>query len=213
MNGNRYEIDHVFVCASAGAPEMEHLLETGLIEGPPNHHPGQGTANRRVFFRRSMLELVWVADEAEARAPGVAPLGLWERWRRRSVDACPFGICFRAADDEPPFETWQYRPAYAPTSIEVATSSERWTEPLLFYFTVAREARPAAHPNGLDNIVAVRIEHPASLTPSPQMDAAAATGLVTFAPGGSYTMRLLFEGGGGKSWDLRPELPLVLQAR
>jgi transcriptional regulator with XRE-family HTH domain len=44
------EIDHLFVCTSPGAPEADPLLAMGFIEGAPNRHPGQGTANRRIFF-------------------------------------------------------------------------------------------------------------------------------------------------------------------
>lgn len=72
------ELDHVFVCVAAGAPEGNRLTTFGLIEGTPNSHPGQGTANRRFFFRNAMLELLYVHDEREARSPLVAPTRLWE---------------------------------------------------------------------------------------------------------------------------------------
>jgi hypothetical protein len=48
-------LDHLFICTSSGAPEAERLAEFGLIEGTPNCHPGQGTANRRFFFHNAML--------------------------------------------------------------------------------------------------------------------------------------------------------------
>jgi hypothetical protein len=44
------ELDHLFVCTSQGAPEAKYLAWFGLIEGPANVHPGQGTANRRFEF-------------------------------------------------------------------------------------------------------------------------------------------------------------------
>jgi hypothetical protein len=40
-----------------------------LTEGTPNIHPGQGTANRRFFFRNAMLELLWVNDEQFVQGP------------------------------------------------------------------------------------------------------------------------------------------------
>jgi hypothetical protein len=40
------------------APEAERIAAFGLCEGPSNVHPGQGTANRRFFFRNAMLELL-----------------------------------------------------------------------------------------------------------------------------------------------------------
>jgi len=56
------EIDHVFVCRSAGAPEADFLIKHGLLEGSGNSHPGPGTANRRFFFSNAYLELLWVAN-------------------------------------------------------------------------------------------------------------------------------------------------------
>jgi len=52
------ELDHLFVCTAPGAPEAERLVQFGLREGPPNQHPGQGTANRRFTFANAMIELV-----------------------------------------------------------------------------------------------------------------------------------------------------------
>jgi len=76
------ELDHVFVCVAPEAPEADTLAAFGLVEGAPNTHPGQGTANRRFYFRNAMLELVWVEHEDETRSPIVAPTNLWERWTR-----------------------------------------------------------------------------------------------------------------------------------
>ena len=52
------ELDHLFVCTARGAPEAERLVQFRLREGPPNQHPGQGTANRRFAFANAMIELV-----------------------------------------------------------------------------------------------------------------------------------------------------------
>jgi Glyoxalase-like domain len=87
-----FELDHVLVWVGPGAPEAERLVELGLTEGTPNVHAGQGTANRRFFFRNAMLELIWVHDETEARAGPGARLGIHERWRHRETGASPFGL-------------------------------------------------------------------------------------------------------------------------
>jgi hypothetical protein len=50
------ELDHLFVCTAAGAPETEQLLQFELREGPANRHSGQGTACRRFAFKNAMLE-------------------------------------------------------------------------------------------------------------------------------------------------------------
>ena len=83
------ELDHIFVWTGAGAPEAERLASVGLTEGPPNTHPGQGTACRRFFFRNAYIELLWICDAAEAKSAMVSPLRLWERWSGRSGAACP----------------------------------------------------------------------------------------------------------------------------
>ena len=62
------ELDHVFVCTAPGAPEAEKLVEFGLHEGPPNQHPGQGTACRRFPFANAMIELLWVNDPSAAQS-------------------------------------------------------------------------------------------------------------------------------------------------
>ncbi len=69
-------LDHVFVCTAVAAPEADRLVAFGLTEGTASSHPGQGTANRRFFFRNAVLELLWVHDEHEARSPVVAPPAL-----------------------------------------------------------------------------------------------------------------------------------------
>ena len=60
------EVDHAFIACSSGAPEGDALVRLGLVEGSRNTHLGQGTANRRFFFENFMLELLWVANPAEA---------------------------------------------------------------------------------------------------------------------------------------------------
>ena len=89
------ELDHVFVCASVGAPEADLLRALGLSDGQPNRHPGQGTACRRFFFANAYLELLWVENPAEAQGEVARPLRLWERWSQRRQGTCPFGVVFR----------------------------------------------------------------------------------------------------------------------
>src|SRR5690242_11286415 len=120
-----FEIDHLVVCASPGAPEARELVRFGLTEGAPNQHPGQGTACRRFFFRNAYLELLWVVDRAELQSALVRRTGLWERLNRER-GASPFGMALRPngeTDTPAPFATWEYRPPYlpAPYAISIAT--------------------------------------------------------------------------------------------
>lgn len=166
-----YEIDHVFICTSVGAPEAEQLVAFGLTEGSPNRHPGQGTANRRFFFENAMLELLWVDQPEEARSQEIRRLGLWERWSQRTLGASPFGICYRPTREfagPPPFESWTYRPAYAPVAIEVSVTSTDPRQPLLFcmpYLQGVSEDEPRTHAKNLRTLSSVVIRgHAMELT-------------------------------------------------
>ena len=127
-------LDHVFIGCTVGAPEAEALSQLGLIEGPDNQHPGQGTACRRFFFANAYLELVWVSDAAEAQAEPVQRTTLYERLSDRDSVVCPFGVVLRSSDGTPPpFASWTYTPPYVPAeaSIEVACDVPL-TQPALF---------------------------------------------------------------------------------
>ena len=130
------ELDHMFVFTGVGAPEADRLVAFGLTEGTSNPHPGQGTANRRFFFRNAVLELPWVHDECEARSPSIAPARLWERWKYRFTGYSPFGICLRSSTPTGtalPLAMWEYRPPYLPPGLHVdVAGGTAASEPLLF---------------------------------------------------------------------------------
>jgi hypothetical protein len=213
-----YELDHVFVCAASGAPEAEQLCAFGLTEGTPNHHPGQGTANRRFFFHNAMLELCWVDDPAAAGSALVRPTGLLQRWQERHAAASPFGICLRPRDNPdlpPPFPAWDYRPPYVPVSLcfYLGTNSAQATEPLLCYFPFGRrpDAReqPLAHAAGLRAVTDLRVSAPRP--PSAEMRAVQETGAVAFVHAAEPLMEIGFDGErSSQSKDFRPHLPLKL---
>lgn len=161
-------LDHVFVLCAEGAPEAARLIALGLVEGSPNTHAGQGTACRRFFFANAYLELVFVVDEAEARAEPARATRLFERWSRRRTGASPFGIVLRPPDragdsasdlplggrrpaedasatagvppgSAPPFPTWSYRPSYLPPGFSIEVATGTpLDEPELFYVPFAR---------------------------------------------------------------------------
>lgn len=223
-----FELDHMFVFTGAGAPEAELLVAFGLSEGAPNVHPGQGTANRRFFFRNAMLELLWVRDEREARSPPIAPARLPERWRYRSTGYSPFGLCLRPSErDTPtgpalPFGTWEYRPPYLPpgTHIDVAAGTAA-SEPMVFAtpyggrpdaFPEGRR-QPLVHPRGLGEITGLCITLPKGEEPmSGAVRALCRAGVVAFEAGGDHLAEIEFDRGSrGLSADLRPDLPLRLR--
>ena len=120
-------LDHIFIMCDVGAPEAAGLTTIGLVEGPSNVHPGQGTACRRFAFPRQYLELLWVADATETQNERTRPTRLWERWSLRRRGACPFGLVFTplGGATTTPFPTWSYRPQYFPAdaSLEMAVDT------------------------------------------------------------------------------------------
>ncbi len=218
------ELDHFFICASAGAPQAERLIELGLTEGASNTHPGQGTACRRFFFANGFLELVWVADAAEAQSPATRRTRLWERWSGRARGASPFGVCVRAAVGQggaAPFATWEYRPAYLPEPlvIHMGANSETVSEPLLFAFGRPANSggpsrrQPIEHAAGLRSISRLRISGTWSEPTSPELRALEQScPTVSLASAGEDLMEVEFDNAQqGKSADFRPQLPLVFR--
>lgn len=228
------EIDHIFIRARADAPEALALARLGLSEGSANRHPGQGTANRRFFFHNAFIELLWLADAAEARSAPTAPTGLWQRLGGAGPDgggldsACsPFGVCFRpapGADPQPPFASWPYRPAYLPSGLAVDIAAAPLAEPMWFFLGFGgrpdaappERRQPLAHPNGWREITALRI----TLAPgaadgdrvrSDTAAAARAAG-VELVEGDAHLLEIGFDHEvAGRLHDLRPALPLILR--
>lgn len=216
-----FPLHHVFVFTAPGAPEADALLDVGLVEGSPNTHPGQGTANRRFFFRNAMLELLWVHDVAEARRLSVARLGLYERWRGRDGGASPFGVCLGPSRTDPAaraFAGWEYQPAYLPPELAIRVAEGPLDEPLAFQLSFTPRSgeahrstpEPVDHPAGLGELSHLRITSPV-VELSPTAGELEAVAPITFAWGDAHVMTLTFDGGqAGRVADLRPMLPLVL---
>ena len=160
------ELDHVFICCSPDAPEADALVRFGLLEGSSNMHPGQGTANRRFFFRNAYLELLWVSNPAEARSEQTRHTRLWERWSSRASGACPFGVIFRPTGAQPaaPFETWSY---INPTTCHLACpSSSPLAHPSKSQSScTSRSSRGRAHPSRSPSSTSFRFKQ-SSVQPS-----------------------------------------------
>jgi hypothetical protein len=212
------ELDHLFFCVSPGAPEGEHLLRFGWCEGPPNVHTGQGTANRRFFFRNAMLELLWVENPLEAQSEQTAPTRLWERWCERRSGACPFGIIVRPADEEAaaaPFPGVQYRPAWVAPGWEVHLSEAGLQEPMWVYMPFLRrvdqERRFVAHPNGACDVTRLTLTTPVPWR-SPAAAAMVENAVLSTVEGPEYLVTIEFDHGlRQEARDFQPHLPLVVQ--
>lgn len=217
-----YELDHIFICTSVGAPEAQQLIDFGIAEGAPNRHPGQGTANRRFFFENAFLELVWVENFEEAQSELVRPTGLWERWSRRNHGADPFGICLRTtgkATAALPFPAWDYQPSYLPPelSIQMFEHSANASLPLLFFLAFGRRPdsfddsrrQPMSHPSDVRTITRVSVTSPA-LSGAPWTSVESQVPELKFKSGEPPLMEVEFDHQHrGAITDFRPNLPLV----
>ncbi len=220
-----YALDHVFVTTSAGAHAADALVALGFTEGPGGVHPGQGTANRRFFFRNAMLEFLWVCNADDARSPLTRPTRLWERCQRADPHICPFGLCLRPGDDAataPPFSAWPYRPRYLPgnLAIDVAGNSEALDEPMLFHLVfgarpdaaASSDRHPLEHATGVRELTRVRWMRPSRRPPSAELRAVVKTGLLDVGDGDAHVLELGFDDEPDRGHaDLRPALPLVLR--
>jgi hypothetical protein len=218
-----FELDHLFICTTIDAPEAEQLVSFGLTEGTPSVHPGQGTANRRFFFRNFMLELLWIHNPEEARSEPIQPVHLWERWADRNRGACPFGFCLRSTAHPVgilPFSTWEYRPPYLPASlnIPVATNAAVLTEPMLFYLAFgqrpdtypAEKYQPLEHAAGLREVTRAELVTPYADSLSPELKAIVNVHLIRLRLGAEYLVELGFDGElQGQQIDCRPLLPFI----
>lgn len=149
-NGNVL-VDHVFMLIEADEVDatVQNLERAGVVESSRRSHRGLGTSNIFFCFDNIFLEILWVADRAEAVRTQLGRL-LLERLDGRFTGAAPFGIGFRTLTPEAgiPFETWVYEPpaVLGYKSIPIAHSSLCRTQPLLF--RAQRTAAPDAWTDG-----------------------------------------------------------------
>lgn len=214
----RIELDHLFVCTAPGAPEAEKLVQFGLHEGPPNQHPGQGTANRRFGFANAMIELLWVSDASEAQSQRTRRTLLWEKWSGREDHASPFGICLRPADSQdtgPPFPAWEYRPTYLSEPLFMYIGEGGIEEPMWVYLDfmrrVHREQWFIDHPIGIREITGLTLTTPVQLR-SNASQKIVESGILATRTGASSLLEIEFDGNRRKEhMDFRPHLPFVFR--
>jgi hypothetical protein len=213
-----FEVDHAFVGCTPGAPEADALLARGFVEGSPNTHPGQGTANRRFFFDNFMLEFLWVTDAKEATSAQTGRTRLWERCTHRESRINPFGIIFRAAggvDAPPPFATWSYTPSYLPRGLALQVArGTTLQEPELFYVPFLRPPanrsnEPINHALPLRHLRAlcVGVANLSGLSRA-QLSVRAA-GQVSYFESTEHVLQMCFDGAPNLRVDLRPAAPLI----
>ncbi len=212
----RIELDHLFVCTAPGAPEAEKFVQFGLHEGPPNQHPGQGTANRRFAFANAMIELFWVSDASEAQSQSARRTLLWERWSGREYNASPFGICLRPVDPQDtglPFPAWEYRAAYLPDPLVMHIADVGIEEPMWVYLSFMRRAQREQwfieHPIGIREITGLTLTTPVPLR-SNVSQKIVESGILATRTGATSLLEIEFDGNWRKEqMDFMPHLPFI----
>ena len=215
----RIELDHLFVCTAPGAPEAEKFVEFGLIEGPPNQHPGQGTSCRRFAFANAMIELFWVSDPSEAQNQSTRSTLLWERWAGRDSNASPFGICLRPTNPkeigEPPFPAWEYRPAYLPDPLVMHIGEAGIEEPMWVFMSFMKRTQREhwfnEHPIGIHEITGLTLTTSVPLR-SAVSQRVVESGILSTLTGAAPLLEIEFDGKPrNERMDFRPHLPVVFQ--
>ncbi|MEM6432893.1 MAG: VOC family protein [Cyanobacteria bacterium P01_D01_bin.115] len=218
------ELDHVFILVESGAQAVDRLLEKGFQEGPRNTHPGQGTANRRVYFANGMVEFLWVRDAHEANNGPGRDL----RFPERSQDpqASPFGAIFvprhNPVSQAMPFPGWHYQPNYfpPPKGFHVGANSQNLLEPLCFYFPFQDPGVPRPQPErNSQRITEVVISTPSADTHGVLALASKCVGLpvlctyrLAIQTGQEHLMEITLDHhNSGRIQDFRPALPLILR--
>jgi hypothetical protein len=214
------EVDHAFIACAHEAPEADALLRLGFVEGSRNTHQGQGTANRRFYFENFMLELIWVADAAEAQSAQTRRTRLWDRWSQRQSGVSPFGIVFRAAGDQDsaaPFPTWTYYPSYLPSGLSIQIAEETTLhEPELFYLPFLkmsgiRAGEPLNHAAPIRRVRGLNV----GVASLPEISQAARVverqGLVRYFQSRQPILEVMFDSATDLIVDLRPVLPLLFR--
>lgn len=213
------KIDHIFLRAKRAAPEADLLRAFGLTEGGGNKHPGQGTENRRFFFRNAFIELLWVSDESEIQSETTRPTMLYERLTDSSVS--PFGVCFRPTVKGLgiPFPMWDYTPEYMPAGMSIGIGNEvSLSEPMWFWLENGKapdaapddRRQPLEHTAGVLEITSIAITTPMEKKWSDAAQAAVDAGSISIVKDKHHLMEITFDHGfSGLRHDFRPALPLV----
>lgn len=209
----KLELDHFFIIVEPEAKIADLLIEVGLEESYSRVHPGQGTANRCFNFSNSMMELLWLSDETEAKlGPGS---GLNFPLRSANKEASPFGLIFNRKDNtslEMPFNGWSYQPDYfsSPMAFHVGNNSKILIEPLCIYIPFMEPAERVIEQGAFQSISSVHIQVLAESLSEELMLASQSEGL-TIECGEEHLMEVTFANRmQGLSKDLRPNLPLIL---
>lgn len=202
-------------------------------------HTGQGTTGRYFYFLNSYLELIFIYDqvEFEQNVARNKQMDFLERANFSKNEASPIGIALKLKEYIPekiPFEKISYHQDWmeADANIYAAKNSKKnLKEPSIFVVYPQIEADEFEtlgdlnkipeehalwreffkHPNGAKKITNMVITSTEISLSSSTIQALKEIENLTIQKGNEYLMELYFdENIQGKSFDLRPELPLKI---
>jgi len=209
-----FDLDHFFILTEPIAPQAELLASVGLVEGTPRHHPGQGTANRRFFFKNGMLELLYICDRAEAIQGAGKPLRLLDRLQGKQSSR--FGIVVKNHPESllNEFPCWKYQPPYLPDGqcFHVGSNSGVLEEPLCIIAPDGLPSTPAQPKqiSSFEKLTQLRISVPVEIA-SESLSLMAQCRLIDLRLGKPHLLEAFFnDSEQGNSADLRPGLPLII---
>lgn len=202
-------------------------------------HTGQGTTGRYFYFLNSYLELIFIYDqvEFEQNVARNKQMDFLERANFSKNEASPIGIALKLKEYIPekiPFEKISYHQDWmeADANIYAAKNSKKnLKEPSIFVVYPQIEADEFEtlgdlnkipeehalwreffkHPNGAKKITNMVITSTEISLSSSTIQALKEIENLTIQKGNEYLMELYFDKNiQGKSFDLRPELPLKI---
>ncbi|MGK7396371.1 MAG: hypothetical protein ACNS62_17470 [Candidatus Cyclobacteriaceae bacterium M3_2C_046] len=212
------ELDHIIIFSTKQGLEADELVNYGLCEGSSRIHPGQGTRNRKFYFKNLYLEILWMHDEEKIKNPAVAPTQLWQRVNHKSFGLSPFGLGLKPGKEADQLFSGsvKYQPVYFPegTAFEVLTHQSRpylpWTFRMPFLTDGMHQTEPVSHKTGIEEVTRVIFTVPEANFQNPFSTGLTQNSLVTFKLGSSYGLILEFDHkkqGKEKAFD---QLPLTL---
>lgn len=202
-------------------------------------HQGQGTTGRYFYFLNGYLELIFIYDqnEFEANIEKNDALDFAERANFENNGASPFSIALKVKDyevDKIPFEKIKYQQEWMENDASIYAAKNSKThlkEPSIFvvypqiesdvfesYADLKKIPEEYAlwreffkHPNGAKKVTDIIISSPDIKLTTKTVQAINGIDNATVKKGPEHLMEVYFdEHIQGKSFDLRPELPLII---
>lgn len=212
---------------------------TSIPDSLSKIHEGQGTSGRYFYFLNVYLELIFVYDQSELEENNRInrDLDFTERANFEENGASPFSIALKVKDynlEKIPFTKIRYHQDWMEKDFSIYSAKNSKTylkEPSIFVVypeiesenfetlddlkTIPEEYAFARdfykHPNGAKKITNIRITSTDINLNSETIQAVNGINNLTVKNGSEHLMELYFDDNiQGKSFDLRPELPLKI---